>query len=293
MHAVIDGLTIAFDHANGDVSFVSHAHSDHLNGLKNKKQKKLIASDETIDLGSLYGERVSLKNTELSHAGHILGARQISVQEDGQKTVYTGDICTHNTIINKGAKVIPCDRLILDATYGNPEYKFPAYEQVCSDIAGWFKSTLDSGSNAIIGCYELGKAQEIIKILNDYSSITPVVTEKIENFCSIYSKYGVKLDRLKVGTDEAEEVMKGPFAGLVPMRHGKRYFASRLSEAFGRKTLASVATGWSVKYRFDVNKAFPLSDHCDFPALKDYIESSGATKLEFFQGDGTYLLKPF
>ncbi|MBI5051580.1 hypothetical protein HZC08_02360, partial [Candidatus Micrarchaeota archaeon] len=157
MQAVTEGLTIAFDHAHGDVSFVSHAHSDHLNGLKNKKQKKLILSDETFELAGLFGEKISLNSVKTFPAGHILGAQQIRVEEDDQVTVYTGDICTHNTVITKGAEILPCDRLILDATYGHPDYKFPPYEEVCAEIAKWFKSTLDSGQNAIIGAYELGK----------------------------------------------------------------------------------------------------------------------------------------
>ncbi|MBI2079587.1 MBL fold metallo-hydrolase [Candidatus Micrarchaeota archaeon] len=289
MQAVTEGLTIAFDHANGDISFVSHAHSDHLNGLKNKKQKKLIASDETFELGNLYGERVSLKSVKTFPAGHILGARQILIEEDGLRTVYTGDICTHNTVITKGAEILSCDRLIIDATYGNPAYMFPPYEEVCSDIAKWFKMNLDLGNNVIIGAYELGKAQELIKILNTCAAIIPIVTEKIDHFSSIYQKYGVNLERIKVGTDEAEEVMNRPFAAIVPMRQAKRYFAARLSEAFGRKTLSSISTGWSINFRYDVDKAFPLSDHCDFPALKEYIEASGAKQLEFLQGDGKYL----
>jgi hypothetical protein len=93
-----------------------------------------------------------------------------------------------------------------------------------------------------------------------------------------------------VGSGQAEEAMKSSFVALVAMRHAKKYFARNLQEAFGRKTLATVATGWALNYMFNVDYAFPLSDHCDYYDLKHYIEQSGAKEVEFFQGDGTKLM---
>ena len=287
MHTLLNGLKISFDNGKGDIAFVSHAHSDHLNGVR--KKEKIIASDETISLADLYAENITLPGVKLYDAGHILGARQISVEDDGLITVYTGDICMRPSLTTKGAEIVKCDRLIIEATYADPFYKFPDYHEVCSDIAKWVKE--NDQSNIIIGCYELGKAQELVKLLNDYCGISPIVTENMDEFCGVYEDFGIKLDTVAIGSDEAEEVMKKRFVALVPMRHGKRYFAARLAEAFERKTLAAVATGWAMKMRFDVDKSFPLSDHLDHYDLKEYLEQSGAKEVKFFQGDGSALLK--
>ncbi|MDO8553907.1 MAG: hypothetical protein Q7S22_03820, partial [Candidatus Micrarchaeota archaeon] len=91
MHALLNGTKISFDNGKGDIAFVSHAHSDHLNGVRKKEQ--IIASAATIALADLYAENVLPKGVKLYDAGHILGARQISVEDDGFTTVYTGDIC--------------------------------------------------------------------------------------------------------------------------------------------------------------------------------------------------------
>ncbi len=284
-----DGLTIALDHGNGDVSFVSHAHSDHLNGVRRKE--KIIASEETIALAELKGAQHKLQNVKLINAGHILGARQIIVENDGNKSVYTGDICLRDNLIAKGAEIEKCDILIIEATYADPFYKFPPYEEVCEQMAKWVKENYEKrGTNVIIGCYELGKAQELIKLLNDYCGITPLVNEKMNRFCEVYEKFGVKLDRVLIGSDEAEEIMKKPFVALVPMRNGKRYFARKIAEAFNRETLVAIATGWAMRYGFNVDMAFPLSDHADHYDLKYYIEQSGAKEIEFFSGDGSSLL---
>ena len=288
MHLPCGNVTIALDNGNGDISFVSHAHSDHLIGVRRKE--KIIASEETIALANLKGKRTSIPNTKLLNAGHILGARQIAVEEDGRKTVYTGDICLHDNLITKGGEIEQCDKLIIEATYASHEYKFPKYEEVCDDIAKAIIENYEKNKvNILIGCYELGKAQELIKLLNDYCNIAPLVNEKTYEFSSVYEQFGTKLDHVLIGSDEAEEIMKGPFVALVPMRNAKRYFAHRLAEAFNRDTLVFIATGWALHYGFNVDRAFPLSDHADFYDLKHYIEQSGAKEVEFFSGDGNAL----
>lgn len=279
--------SIALDHGKADEAFLSHAHSDHIKGIR--KRESIVASDITVALADLKAKPKVLRNTKLLNAGHILGARQLQVEHDGFSRVYTGDFCVRDSIITKGCDIPTCDELIMEATYGAPEYRFPDYADVCMNLATWVN--MHPSQNIIIGCYELGKAQELIKVLNDYAKAIPIVTENMEFFCSVYEKHGVPLKRAVVGSPDAEEIMRHPFVALVPMRHAKRYFAKRLSEAFGRETLCAVTTGWALNYRFNVDASFPLSDHADFYDLKSYIEQTGAKKVSFFCGDGSKLLE--
>ena len=129
----------------------------------------------------------------------------------------------------------------------------------------------------------------MIKVINE-CGIAPVVTEKTEHFVSVYERYGVKLDRVVVGGDEAEDVMSRRFVAVVPMGKAKRYFAKRLEEAFERETLCAAATGWALHYRFNTDAAFPLSDHADFSDLVWFVEQTQAKKIEFFCGDGSAVL---
>ncbi len=277
---------IALDHSDGDVSFVSHAHSDHLNGTK--KKERLIASEETIALGGLSGKNEKIKGVKLLEAGHILGSRQLLVENDGERILYTGDIRTRPSILFKGAEIPECDKLIIESTYGNPQFRFPDYYAVYSQMEKWVNE--NSGCNILIGGYALGKAQELIKILNSFG-IAPVVDRNIERFNSVYENSGVGLERAVVGSEEAEEAMKRPFVGIVEMKRAKRYFAKRLEEAFGRKTMVAVATGWALHYRFDADAAFILSDHADFYDLLGFIKGTGAKEIEFVHGDGSHLKK--
>jgi putative mRNA 3-end processing factor len=286
MRIPCNGIHIGLDSPGGDLPFLSHAHSDHTNGIK--REQRIIAAPETLELAGLDAEPAEPQNTKLLDAGHILGARQLAVENDGERTVYTGDFCTKPNIFGMKAEIPNCDRLIMEATYGNPDYVFPPHEEVHEMVRRWVSN--NDSSNLIIGCYELGKAQEMVKILNG-CSIAPVVTEKTESFCSIYEKYGHSLDRIVLGTDEAEEAMSRRFVAIVPMGKAKRYFAHRLARAFERETLCAVATGWALHYRFNTDAAFPLSDHSDFNDLVDYVAQTGAKKVEFFCGDGSRVLE--
>lgn len=299
MHLQFNGFTLGLDSPGADISFLSHAHKDHSAGMS--RQKKIIASEETLALAGLESRVVRPEDWKLEtghgtldwkllDAGHMLGSRQILINEDGRTTVYTGDISTRENIFGNKAEIPQCDRLIMEATYGSdPVYKFPDHEEVYNEISSFIKSHDDC--NILFGCYEIGKAQEMVKILNERCGIAPVVNETTEKNCSIYERFNVRLDRLVIGSDEAEEVMNKRFVAIVPMRHAKRYFAKKLSDAFGKKTLCASVSGWALTQRYDTDAAFPLSDHADFHELREYIIQSGAKEIEFFCGDGRALLQ--
>jgi Cft2 family RNA processing exonuclease len=65
--------------------FVSHAHFDHIT----KKSRKTLASKETIDLMKARGvetQKIEKElKAELLNAGHVLGSRQLRVEEDIRK----------------------------------------------------------------------------------------------------------------------------------------------------------------------------------------------------------------
>jgi putative mRNA 3-end processing factor len=291
MRLQCNGFALGLDSPEGDFSFLSHAHKDHSAGMG--RQKKIIASEETLAIVGLEKSACAIPdgvNLKMLDAGHMLGSRQLVLEEDGRKTAYSGDISLKENVFGHKAEIPQCDRLIMEATYGSdPVYKFPGYEQTYEQISSFIRS--NDSSNILLGCYELGKAQEMVRILNERCGIAPVVNESTEEICRVYGRFGVKLDRLVIGSEEAEEVMNRRFVAVVPMRHAKRYFARRLADAFGKKTLCAAITGWALTMRFDADAAFPLSDHADFHELREYIIQSGAKEVEFFCGDGRRLLE--
>jgi Cft2 family RNA processing exonuclease len=276
---------ISLDRDGSKNCFVSHAHSDHTSALK-AKNKNIIASEITLALADYNGDanfngdgRIKLLNS-----GHILGSTQLFVEHDGETFVYTGDFKMQDSLTTKKAEVRECDCLVIESTYASPEIVFPEREAVNSQIANWAKKNFESGSIVLLGGYSIGKAQELIKILNEYLDVAPVVESKIEKASRVYEKFGVSLERVPVMTDEAEELMKENFIAVVPPYYATGGFASKLSEIYRRKVACAVATGWALSYRHS-SEAFPLSDHADFKQILQYVEQSNPKKIYCCHGE--------
>ncbi len=287
MFLPVNGKSIGLDRGKSDLPFLSHAHGDHLNGMK--RSEEIIATRETIELARLKASPVSHPRTKMLNAGHILGSTQLWAETDGGSALYTGDFRTKDGIYTKGATPLEADRLIIECTYGDPAFSFPSPEEVYSDVSRWVNQNKES--ILVFGAYNLGKTQELIKVLNEYCGITPVVQQESEHFNQVYEKHGVKLDRAVVGTDKAEETMRGPFVAIAPPRVAKRSFTSRLSQAFNLPARCAVVSGWAQKYRMNVDRGFPLSDHSDFQDILSYIDRVNPKEVVFVHGDGSHLMR--
>ena len=110
------------------ITFVSHAHIDHLHrnagGL-------VLTSRQTSEIARLRGYQIDNYSEEyrdfaLLDAGHILGAKGLLF---GDGIFYTGDISIRERAFMKGAKVPKCKVLVTECTFGMPEYVFPKIEE--------------------------------------------------------------------------------------------------------------------------------------------------------------------
>lgn len=281
----LNGLSVSLDSAGGDQSYISHAHSDHWS----RSAKRVISSDETLALIGGKEKAETPEGMALFNAGHILGSTQLYAELDGGSFVYTGDIKLKGGLTTKGADVRECDTLVIEGTYGSQGFIFPPREDTYSSMEKWVKE--NNESIIVFGGYPIGKAQELILFLNKYCGIAPVVSEKIEKVCSIYDSFGIHLDRIQAGTDEAKESMRSSFVAVIPHRLVCPSLSTGLGEIYRRKTLTALATGWGVRYRYPVDRVFPLSDHADFNELLLYIERANPKEIICFHGNNKRFAK--
>ncbi len=277
----VGGTKISLDTPSGEMCYVSHAHGDHVSALR--LSKPIIASEETLALRAHKASPHSHPRVKLMNAGHILGSTQLFAELDGGTFAYTGDFKINDGLTTKGAEVRQCDSLLIESTYGSPEFRFPKREGVFDDMEKWVKSHPEA--IRVFGGYSVGKAQEIIKFLNVRCGIAPVVDRKIEQMCAVYEKYGVKLDRIPTGTPEADEVMRSAFVAVMPHQLVNYAFAEKLAEAHNRKVLTALATGWAMKYAYSVHRLFPLSDHADFYDVLEYVVRASPKMIFCCHGD--------
>ncbi|MCL4373924.1 MAG: hypothetical protein M1279_01615 [Candidatus Marsarchaeota archaeon] len=255
------------------VDFISHAHTDHISAAK--RSNSILASAQTIDLLGALGINASLSsgflNAELMPAGHILGSRQLYVNDEDKGTsyLYSGDFQMQESAAAESIKTRNADVLIIDSTYPNPGINFGIKDDIISDVQSWVASALNTGC-VLFSAYAMGKAQELIAVMNEIG-IMPVVTKKISTISSVYRKNGISLRYVSAydGSDY-EDILNGDFVGISEQRDINE-LAYRLQTVHKKKFHTAVVTGFASFMHFDTDAQFNLSDHADFAQSVDYI----------------------
>jgi Cft2 family RNA processing exonuclease len=279
---------VSLDGNSQSICYVSHAHSDHSSAIR-RKNRFILASDETVALCGKEVERTSLPNVKLLRSGHILGSTQFIAEEDGGVFAYTGDFKLEDGLTTKGAEIPKSDFLLIEGTFGSPDMAFPAREEVWEDIAKWTSEQLEKGI-VIFGTYSVGKSQEIIAILNKYAGIVPFTHEKISQVNKVYAQFGVGLDFIPLGNG-ASETPRGNFAAVVPQNLLSNSLVSGLASAYNKPVHTALATGWALKGWGFADRVFPLSDHADFAGILNYVEQSGPRRVFCCHGNERVLAR--
>ena len=109
--------------------------------------------------------------------GHVLGSAGVHLESDGLTHVVTSDFRYQDSFFFKGTKPIQADTLVIETTFGEPQYVFPKQEEVAANMVTWITKNAKDGLVLLAG-YSLGKAQELTYLANQ-SGFTPVVHESI------------------------------------------------------------------------------------------------------------------
>ena len=285
----IPGLDLWLDSTRKkEFCVVSHAHSDHVashnvpvmtKGTFSLLKDYYRKSDPVV---VDYGEEIEYSGFSLSFypAGHCLGSAQILVKDKstGLRVVYTGDYKMTPSPVNEDSSVIPCDVLVLDATYGKTQYIFPNESEIIQTVAeilnGWFLE----GYRPILEGWKLGKAQEILfHMLNHGFKV--VVEDSIFQICKVYESEGVQFPgnyRLFEGDWAADEIL------LCPPNRTKKLMVQH----YNAKRIMRL-TGWALDYASGTRYGrtmIPYSDHADFKQLLNYVGQSGASTIYTVNG---------
>lgn len=265
---------------SADRVLVSHAHSDHVSiGAKNefpyhmstpthglieaKIPKKAIT--HTLDFSSRL--RSGSETISLVNSGHIIGSSQVVVEGE-KKVCVTTDFKLQDSIVQRGAEIVACDVLVMESTFGLKQFSFPPRENVYEEMSAWMKDAQQRNLLPVLAGYATGKAQEITKIVNEYSSMVPFVHESIFEKNSIAEKHGISLgdfEKIDHNLKDAELLILPPSLCTPHVLHA-------ISVSAKRHVISAKCTGWSWKESFDRN--FQLSDHADYAQLVQYVREA-------------------
>ena len=256
-------------------AFVSHAHSDHI-----APHEEVVLSERTarlmrarmpgtrVEHALPFGEQRRVRDLDvmLLPAGHIFGSAQLYLMTETETLLYTGDFKLRPGKSAEPAEWRQADTLIMETTFGLPRYQFPPTEKVMAEIVAFCREALASESVPVLLGYSLGKAQEILCAL-DGAGLTPMLHGSVYQMTRIYEQFGqsfcqyVRYNKNEVA---GKVLICPPSAGHSPM-----------VEKIARRRVA-IITGWAVEpnavYRYQVDAAFPLSDHADYNDLVRYVD---------------------
>ncbi len=107
----------------------------------------------------------------LYNAGHILGSAivHLHVGEGAHNVIYTGDFKFDNTRLFQAAysNFVRAETLVMESTYGSRSDVMPSRPETEQAFAASIKRTLEGGGKVLIPVPAVGRAQEIMLVLND------------------------------------------------------------------------------------------------------------------------------
>lgn len=254
--------------------FVSHAHADHIARHELALATRATASLYRHRLGPhnrvremAYRETIEFGGLQLTAlpAGHCLGSAML-LADDGYRTLlYTGDFKLGPSATSEEAELPRADVLIMECTFGRPNYRLPPRERVVAQLFEVVLEALADGRTPVIHAYPLGKSQEITKLLTE-QGVRVLQHPVVHAVSCVYEECGVDLGDFSLFDGR-------PLEGhvVVTLPRGSRNF--RLP-GLGR-TCSIAVTGWAAdanaKYRLGVDHALPLSDHADYDELVETV----------------------
>lgn len=282
-----NGIQVNLDPKKGTengITFVSHAHIDHLH---RQNGGLVLTSKQTSEIAKVRGYsienyREEYENFSLIDAGHILGAKGLLF---GDEVFYTGDISIRERAFMKGAKAPKCKVLITECTFGMPEYVFPKIDEIVKRVNEIISDSYSRGKPVILLGYELGKAQ-ILSYL--FSHWAPYYHDSVKKVNDVYRKFGVGLHD-SIGHSEAEIsglLNKKPWLMIAPNLSGKNAFVQHMKSKYGAITVGF--SGWAQSPRFAFARqhdySIPLSDHCDYNELLQLVKECNPEKIYTVHG---------
>jgi DNA ligase-1 len=258
-------------------AFVSHAHFDHLGkhrkiitsqGTQRLMAERLPGEREEIVLG--YDEPYALNDgTELRlyPAGHIFGSAMLYLKREGESFLYTGDFK-----MRPGLSAEPCnpsraDVVVMETTFGIPRYIFPPAAQVLAEIVHFCRSAIEDGEVPVLFGYSLGKSQELLASLSE-ARLPVMLHPQVFKITRLYEELGQKFPPYEpfTLTESAGHVV------ICPPQANQSAWLRKIKP---RRT--AMISGWAIDpasvYRYQCDRAFPLSDHADYNELLQFVDA--------------------
>jgi putative mRNA 3-end processing factor len=276
---------------------ITHAHADHARwGHQNYLSHPLSEGvmrhrlgNEIHFQGLEYGEKLHLNGVQISlhPAGHIPGSAQIRLEHKGEIWVVSGDYKLQKDGLSTPFEAVTCYTFITECTFGLPVFQWPEEGVIRKKINDWWKSNALKGMNSVIFAYALGKAQRILKGLDN--NIGPILVHgAVGHTNHALRSSGMDIPEFPVAGPISEK-LKGACIIAPPSAQG----SSWLKKFQPFRT--AMASGWmnirGTRRRRAVDQGFIMSDHADWDGLNSAVRATGAQRIYATHGYTSVFVK--
>ena len=258
-----------------EFAFVSHAHSDHagrhgetvLSAATSRLMRARIGPSPREHVLE-FGETREMRGARLTllPAGHVHGSAQLHQETVDGSLLYTGDYKLRPGLSSEAIEWRAADTLIMETTFGRPEFVFPPTERVLADVVNFCREALAGGEVPVLLAYSLGKAQEVLCVVAE-AGLAPMLHGAVAKMTRIYRE---GMPHIPEFADYKAGRVSGHVVICPPSARN-----SRMLQAIKRRRVA-VVTGWALLpgavHRYGCDAAFPLSDHAGYDDLLEYVE---------------------
>ncbi len=274
--------------------YVSHAHSDHCSFAEH-----IVCTPETAALHTARrGARETVTipfdrptpvrdaTVTLTPAGHTLGSAMIVAESAAGRVAYTGDYKLRANPFSPPVTIPRVDTLIMECTFGEPRYRFPADDALVRQLHAFVAAAFDEGAVPVVLGYALGKGQEALwHLLRAGFDVS--VHGAIANMCDLHVALGHPFPGPGTWARYTRDDLLVPDAPrvLLSVPNTRK---SPMVQKLPKKRVC-LLTGWALHpgawniYK-DCDLVLPLSDHADFDELVRTATESGASKVYTVHG---------
>ena len=274
-----------------DYAIISHGHADHArwgnkhylchHHSKAILQHRIGAEISIESLG--YDDPKTINGVQVSFhpAGHIIGSAQIRLEYKGYVVVFSGDYKTQPDFLTIPFEPIKCHEFITESTFGLPVYKWKEEKELQTELQNWVHQNQQNNRTSVFLGYSLGKAQRVMKLLENTDAI--FVHSAIHNLNNAITSSGIDLpESTLLNFDFKKADVQNKIVILPPALLGSRLLKKIPNAA------TAICSGWmhirgNRRWK-GVDAGFAVSDHADWDGLLSAVKATEAEKVYVTHG---------
>lgn len=274
-----------------DYAIISHGHADH---ARWGNKHYLCHNDSKAILQHRIGKEISIESlayndTKLINgvkvsfhpAGHIIGSAQIRLEYKGYVIVFSGDYKTQSDFLTIPFEPIKCNEFITESTFGLPIYKWNEEKELQTELQNWVYQNQQNNRTSVFLGYSLGKAQRVMKLLENTDAI--FVHSAIHNLNNAIVSSGIDLPKSTLlNLDFKKADVQNKIVILPPALLGSKMLKKIPNAA------TAICSGWmhirgNRRWK-GVDAGFAVSDHADWDGLLSAVKATEAEKVYVTHG---------